>query len=82
MFFIFHQDHASCFTIVREPDRGETIEDPEVKWRVHKPDYTLANLAYLQVVGGGGAEGGTLVDPEVEWRIHKPDYTDNRVFRI
>jgi len=33
---------------LREPDRGETIEDPEVKWRIHKPDYTLANLAYLQ----------------------------------
>lgn len=30
-----------------EPDRGD-LDEPTVEWRSGKPDYTLANLAYLK----------------------------------
>lgn len=30
-----------------EPDRGD-LDDPKIKWRNGKPNYTLANLAYLK----------------------------------
>jgi len=31
----------------REPDRGN-LDDPDIKWREGKPDYTMANLAFLK----------------------------------
>ena len=30
-----------------EPDRGD-LNDPEIIWREGKPDYSLANCAYLK----------------------------------
>jgi len=33
---------------LREPNRGDSLDNPDVKWRVSKPDYTMANLAYLK----------------------------------
>jgi hypothetical protein len=30
-----------------EPDRGD-LDDPEIEWRSGKPNYTLANLAFLK----------------------------------
>ena len=31
----------------REPDRGD-LDNPEIEWRVGKPDYTRANYQYLK----------------------------------
>ena len=31
----------------REPDRG-SLDDPNIRWREGKPDYTVANLAYME----------------------------------
>ena len=36
---------------LKQPDRGPTVLDQSdgIEWRTVKPDYTLANLAYLKV---------------------------------
>jgi len=40
----------------REPDRGD-LNDPNIKWREGKPDYTVANLAYMEGKTQNHAEG-------------------------
>jgi len=42
---------------LKEPDRGPTVNDDNVKWRESAPDYTMANLEYLKGKTMNHAEG-------------------------
>jgi len=65
---------------IREPNRGATIDDPDVSWRVRKPDYTVANLAYVKGKTMNHAAGSLeeLVENLVKtWEMeasHKTDF--------
>ena len=58
----------------REPDRGN-LDDPEIDWRMGKPDYTKANYQFLKGKTQNHAEGRRVslktvdqVRLEVLWR--------------
>jgi hypothetical protein len=66
---------------LREPNRGPTIEDAGVHWRIRKPDYTLANLAFLKGKTMNHAAGSLeeIVENLVKtWEMeatHKTDFS-------
>ena len=40
----------------REPERGD-MENPDIEWRIERPDYTKANYQYLKGKTQNHAEG-------------------------
>ena len=44
----------------REPERGD-LDNPDIEWRIEKPDYPKANYQYLKGKMQNHAEGEEIV---------------------
>ena len=62
----------------REPERGD-LENPDIKWRMEKPDYTKANYQYLKGKTKNHAEGSLedVVENLVKkWEMQASHFAD------
>ena len=62
----------------REPERGD-LENPDIKWRMEKPDYTKANYQYLKGKTQNHAEGSLedVVENLVKkWEMQASHFAD------